>query len=66
MTVEVDAGGEVRSRSSVIEDLPKVGGRRELARDQMSTLITVTGPANARAALVVRLASIDGLLGKEV
>jgi hypothetical protein len=128
MTVEVDAGGEVRSRSSVIEvtvtrrpqilpenlpfkrlaqgqgvfvdlpagknivallasgsvgehrdyplevipnvfkvrnveDLPKLSGRRELAPDQMPTLITVADPADAKTAQVVKLASVDGLLG---
>jgi hypothetical protein len=128
MTVEIDAGGEVRSRSSVIEvtltrvpqlttemgpfeysaqgqavfielpagknivallasgetgerrdypvdvvprvfkvkkveDLPKLRGRRELAPDQMPTLITVADPADAKTAQVVKLSSIDGLLG---
>jgi hypothetical protein len=128
MTVEVDAGGEVRSRSSVIEvsvtrvpqittevgpfersaqgqavfielpagknivallasgavgerrdfpfdviprvfkvknveDLPKLRGRHELAPDQMPTLITVADPADAKTAQVIKLASIDGLLG---
>jgi hypothetical protein len=128
MTVEIDAGGEVRSRSSVIEvtvtrvpqittevgpfersaegqavfvelpagknivallasgpvgerkgfpldviprvfkvnkveDLPKLSGRRELAPDQMPTLVTIADPADAKTAQVVKLTSIDGLLG---
>jgi hypothetical protein len=131
MTVEVDAGGEVRSRSSVIEvtvtreprilpevgpfhrsaqgqavfielpagknlvalltagafgerrdypldvvprvfkvedvgDIPKLHGRRELAPDQMPTLITVTNPADAKTARVMDLSSVDSLLGAHV
>jgi hypothetical protein len=131
MTVEIDAGGEVRSRSSVIEvtvtrepkilpeagpfnrsaqgqavfvelpagknivalltsgafgerrdypldvvprvfkvedveDLPKLHGQRELAPDQMPTLITVTNPADAKTAHVVNLSSMDSLLGAHV
>jgi hypothetical protein len=46
-----------------VEDLPKLRGRRELAPDQMPTLITVADPADAKTAQVVKLASIDGLLG---
>jgi hypothetical protein len=46
-----------------IEDLPKLRGRRELAADQMPTLITVADPADARTAQVVKPAFIDGLLG---
>jgi hypothetical protein len=46
-----------------VEDLPKLRGRRELAPDQMPTLITVADPADARTAQVVKLASIDSLLG---
>jgi hypothetical protein len=46
-----------------IEDLPKLRGRRELAADQMPTLITVADPADAKTAQVVKPASIDGLLG---
>jgi hypothetical protein len=46
-----------------VEDLPKLRGRRELAPDQMPTLITVADPADGKAAQVVNLASIDSLLG---
>jgi hypothetical protein len=46
-----------------VEDLPKLRGRRELAPDQMPTLVTVTDPADAKTAQVVKLSSIDRLLG---
>lgn len=46
-----------------VEDLPKLRGRRELAPDQMPTLVTVADPADAKTAQVVKLSSIDGLLG---
>jgi hypothetical protein len=46
-----------------VEDLPKLRGRRELAPDQMPTLITVADPADAKTAQVVSLSSIDSLLG---
>jgi hypothetical protein len=45
------------------EDLPKLRGQRELAPDQMPTLITVTDPADARTAHVVNRSSIGSLLG---
>jgi hypothetical protein len=41
--------------------LPKLHGQRELAPDQMPTLITVNDPADAKTAEVVKPASIDGL-----
>ena len=46
-----------------VEDLPKLTGRRELTPDQMPTMITVAEPADAKTAQVVKLASIDSLLG---
>ncbi|MBU6464525.1 MAG: hypothetical protein KGK01_17115 [Bradyrhizobium sp.] len=46
-----------------VEDLPKLRGRRELAADQMPTLVTVANPGDAKTVQVVKLASIDSLLG---
>lgn len=49
-----------------VEDLPKLTGRRELAPDQMPTLITVADPADAKTAQVVTLSSVNSLLGVQL
>jgi hypothetical protein len=46
-----------------VEDLPDLRGRRELTKEQMPTLVTVTDPADARTARVVDGDNLGSTLG---
>jgi hypothetical protein len=51
------------ARAHNVEDLPDLRGRRELNRDQMPTLVTVTDPTDARTARVVNVDDLGSALG---
>ena len=45
------------------DEVPELSGRRELTKDQMPTLVTVTDPTDARTARVVNVDDLDSTLG---
>jgi hypothetical protein len=48
---------------SKIEDLPSLSGRRQLATDQMPTLITVANPIDAASIRIIKPDELDSLMG---
>jgi hypothetical protein len=46
-----------------VDEVPELRGRRELTKEQMPTLVTVTDPTDARTARVVNVDDLGGTLG---
>jgi hypothetical protein len=54
---------EPNARAPKVEDLPDLRGRRELTKEQMPTLVTVSDPNDARTARVVDVDDLGSTLG---